>query len=161
VRRDQTKPEVRKEGERVVECSFVSDKWYATRDFSLLENRWFDWRDNRGVRDRYHVCEVGLGSAVTDAARLQMKMMYERLDGQATDRAEAFGMDLRMWLHLSKTDKVWGWFMIRTILYGQELRASLSGVLKRALYAGVNDGAFKHDLTAFSLEYLAATMPKV
>jgi len=52
VRRDQTKPEVRKEGERVVECSFVSDKWYATRDFSLLENRWFDWRDNRGVRDR-------------------------------------------------------------------------------------------------------------
>jgi hypothetical protein len=50
-----------------------------------------------------------------------------------------------MWLHLSKTDKVWGWFMIRTVLSGQELRAGIGGVLKRALHAGVNDGAFKHD----------------
>jgi AcrR family transcriptional regulator len=110
------------------------------------------------IQDITEAADVGYGSfynhflskdavvsAVTDAARLHMKMMYERLDGQATDRAEAFAMDLRMWLHLSKTDKVWGWFMIRTILYGQELRASLSGVLKRALYAGVNDSAFKHD----------------
>jgi hypothetical protein len=59
---DQTKPEVRKEGERVVECSFVRDKWYATREFSLLENRWFDWRRNR---DRYPLCEVGLGWVIT------------------------------------------------------------------------------------------------
>ncbi len=110
------------------------------------------------IQDITEAADVGYGSfynhflskdaivsAVTDAARHHLKLVYERLDGQATDRAEAFAMDLRMWLHLSKTDKVWGWFMIRTVLSGQELRAGIGGVLKRALYAGINDGAFKHD----------------
>jgi AcrR family transcriptional regulator len=82
-------------------------------------------------------------SAAIDAAREHLKQMYERLDGLTADRAEAFAMDLRLWLHQSKTDNIWGWFMIRTILSGEELRSGVGGVLKRALDAGVRDGVFR------------------
>jgi len=36
------------------------------------------------------------------------------------------------------------WFMIRTVL-SAAVRRHWRGVLKRALYAGIKDGAFKHD----------------
>ncbi len=107
------------------------------------------------IQDITAAADVGYGSfynhflskdaivgATIDAARLHLKQMYERLDGLTADRAEAFAIDLRMWLHLSKADKIWGWFMIRTVLSGEELRSSVGGVLKRALQAGVKDGAF-------------------
>jgi AcrR family transcriptional regulator len=83
-------------------------------------------------------------SAAIDAARLHMKQVFDSLDGLTTDRAEAFALDLRMCLHMSKTDKVWGWFMIRTVLSGEALRAGVGGVLRRALDAGIGDGAFMH-----------------
>ena len=57
---DQTKPEVRKEGERVVECSFFNDGWYAIREFSLLQNRWM-----RSDHDLYCPRKVSLGWVVT------------------------------------------------------------------------------------------------
>lgn len=123
--------------------------------YDIIARRGFD---GLVIQDITEAADVGYGSfynhflskdavvsAVTDAARVHMKAIYERLDGRAGDRIEAFAMDLRMWLHLTKTDKLWGWFMIRTVLSGQELRAGIGGVLKRALYAGIEDGSFKND----------------
>ena len=84
-------------------------------------------------------------SAAIDAARLHAKTIFERLDGLTADRIEAFATDLRMWFHVSNADRTWGWFMIRVILSAADFRASLAGLIKRALQAGVKDGAFKQD----------------
>ncbi len=93
----------------------------------------------------HFVSKEAIVSAAIEAARLHTKHMYERLDGLTSDRVEAFATDLRMWLHISKTDRIWGWFMIRTVLSGNEFRESIANLLKRALHAGISDGAFKHD----------------
>jgi AcrR family transcriptional regulator len=83
-------------------------------------------------------------SAVIEAAQLHAKHMYERLDGLTQDRVEAFATDLRMWLHVSTADTRWGWYTIRTVVSAPEFRASIAELLRRAVHAGVEDGAFKH-----------------
>lgn len=83
--------------------------------------------------------------AVIDAACAHIKAVYECIAGLPADSAEALARDLRMCLSLSRTDKVWGWFVIRTFLSDEELRESIRGSIQRRIYTGLKDGAFKHE----------------
>jgi AcrR family transcriptional regulator len=84
--------------------------------------------------------------AVIKAALLRILGLSDRLVEVLPDPVEAFGMDLRMGLHGSRTDRVWGWFLIRsTLSRGQTLRMGMADSLKRSIENGVAGGHFKCD----------------
>jgi AcrR family transcriptional regulator len=123
------------------------------------------------IQDITQRADVGYGSfynhfpskdaiveAVIEAAHLRTKQMYEHLDGIATDRVEAFATDLRMWFHVSTADTLWGWFMIRTVLSAKEFRLEIASLLKRAVHAGLEDGAFKYGDAGMAHEIVAGLL---
>jgi len=83
-------------------------------------------------------------AAAIEAFRLHTKEMYESLDGLTSNRVEAFANDVRIWLRVAKTDSVWGWFMIRAVLSGNDFRFGISDLIRRAVAAGIEEGVFKH-----------------
>ncbi len=121
--------------------------------YEIIARRGFD---GLVIQDITQAADVGYGSfynyflskeaivaAVAEAARDHMADLFSRMSSQSADRAEAFGLDLRMWLHLSRTDGQWGWFALRTVLTEDDLRASIGALLKQAIDAGMADGSFK------------------
>jgi AcrR family transcriptional regulator len=110
------------------------------------------------IQDITQAADVGYGTfynhfttkdaivaAVIDASRDFTKEIYGRLGEHASDRAEAFVLELLGCLRLSKADKTWGWFIVRTVLSGEESRSWVAADLKRALDACVDAGAFRPD----------------
>lgn len=111
------------------------------------------------IQEITQVADVGYGTfynhfpskesvvdAVVGAALLRILDLSNRLTEMLPDAVEAFGMDLRMGLHMSRTDRIWGWFMIRSILSrGQTLRVGVADSLKQSIEKGVADGYFKCD----------------
>jgi AcrR family transcriptional regulator len=105
------------------------------------------------IQDITQAADVGYGTfynhfttkdaivaAVIDASRDFTKEIYRRLGEHASDRAEAFVLELLACLRLSKADKTWGWFIVRTVLSGEERRSGIAVDLKRALDACVEAG---------------------
>lgn len=84
--------------------------------------------------------------AVIEAGLRRILVLSDRLSEVASDRAEAFGMELRICLRASRTDRVWGWFVIRSILSrGQTLRIGIADNLRRNIERGVGTGEFQCD----------------
>lgn len=123
------------------------------------------------IQDITEAADVGYGSfynhfpskeaivaAVNDAANDYTKEVHRRLAGLASDRAERFAMSLRKSLHLIKTDQLWGWFLIRTMLSRAELRSSIGDGLKHAIAAGLNEGVFKHEDIDMAYETIAGLL---
>ncbi len=119
---------------------------------------------NRGleglvIQDITEAAGVGYGSfynhftskeaaaaAVVDASRNYTKEVYRQLADRTSDHAEAFAFGLLSCLQLSKADKTWGWFIVRTVLSGEDRRAGIGGDLQRAVDACVEAGVLRHDL---------------
>jgi len=110
------------------------------------------------IQDITEAADVGYGTfynhfttkdaivaAVIDASRDFTKEIYRRLGEHASDRAEAFVLELLACLTLSKADKIWGWFIVRTVLSGEERRSWVAEDLMRALDSCVEVGAFRPD----------------
>jgi AcrR family transcriptional regulator len=84
--------------------------------------------------------------AVIESALLRILEISDRLGEIMPDPVEAFGMDMRICLHGSRTDRVWGWFLIRsTLSRGQRLRLGIADSLKQSIEEGVAAGHFKCD----------------
>ena len=84
--------------------------------------------------------------AVVESALLRIVGISNNLAETIPDPVEAFAMDLRLCLHGSRTDRVWGWFLIRsTLSRGQRLRLGIAGSLKQIIEQGVASGHFKCD----------------
>jgi AcrR family transcriptional regulator len=111
------------------------------------------------IQDITEAADVGYGSfythftskeaivaAVIDAGRRHAKDIYHRLGEHTSDRAEAFALELLACLHLSKADKTWGWFVIRTVLSGEQPRSGIGGDIARSLDACVREGVLRPDL---------------
>jgi AcrR family transcriptional regulator len=110
------------------------------------------------IQDITQAADVGYGTfynhfttkdaivaAVIDASRDFTKEIYRRLGAHASGRAEAFVLELLGCLRLSKTDKTWGWFIVRTELSG-ERRSGIADDLKRALDACVAACVFRGEI---------------
>jgi AcrR family transcriptional regulator len=110
------------------------------------------------IQDITEAADVGYGSfynhftskeavvaAVVDAALAQSAALYEALGAYASDRVESFAMELRACLKQSQIDPVWGWFMLRAMMSGQELRVSVGQRLKRSIEGGIAAGIFAAD----------------
>jgi AcrR family transcriptional regulator len=123
------------------------------------------------IQDITQRADVGYGSfynhfaskeaiveATIEAAHLRTKQMYEGLDAHTADRVEAFAADLRMWFHVSTADTRWGWFMIRTVLSAKEFRSGVAELVKRAIRAGIDDGAFTHGDVEMAHEIIAGLL---
>ncbi len=111
------------------------------------------------IQDIAEAADVGYGSfynhftskdaivaAVIDASRGFSKELYRRLTQHASDPAEAFALELLACLRLSKADKTWGWFIVRTVLSGEDSRTAIGGGLKRALDSCAEAGVLGKDL---------------
>jgi AcrR family transcriptional regulator len=136
--------------------------------FGIIARRGFE---GLVIQDITEAADVGHGSfynhftskdaivqAIVDAARVRIKSVYECMAGLTDDRVEAFARDLRMCLYLSQTDEVWGWFVIRTVLSGKELRNSIRGNIQRGIHAGIRDNAFKHHDIEMAYETIAGLL---
>lgn len=111
------------------------------------------------IQEITQVADVGYGTfynhfpskeaivdAVVEAALLRILDTAQRLQRVFPDGVDAFGMDLRLSLNDSKTDRVWGWFLIRSILSrGQTLRMGVSDSFKESIERGVAEGYFRCD----------------
>ena len=110
------------------------------------------------IQDITEAADVGYGSfynhfsskeaivaAVIDAALARSSALYENLGTKASDRVEAFAMELRTCLRQSQCDPVWGWFILRTMLSGQHLRFTMAERLKRSIEDGIAAGVFTAD----------------
>ena len=110
------------------------------------------------IQDITEAADVGYGSfynhfsskeaivsAVIDAALAESAALYERVGELASDRIEAFAMELRACLKHSQSDPVWGWFILRSMLSGQQLRLSIGERLKRSIEEGLRAGVFTAD----------------
>jgi AcrR family transcriptional regulator len=108
------------------------------------------------IQDITEAADVGYGTfynhfttkdaivaAVIDASRDFTKEIYRRLGEHASDKAEAFALELLACLRLSKADKTWGWFIVRTVLSGEERRSGIAVDLNRALEACVEASVFR------------------
>ena len=111
------------------------------------------------IQDITEVADVGYGTfynhftskeaivaAVIDSSRDFAKEIYRRLSEHTSDRAEAFALELLACLRLSKADKTWGWFILRTVLSGEDSRSGIGTDLQRSLYACVQAGVLREDL---------------
>jgi len=111
------------------------------------------------IQDITQAADVGYGTfynhfttkdaivaAVIDASREFTREIYRRLGEHASDRAEAFILELLACLRLSKADKTWGWFIVRTVLSGEERRSWVAADLNRTLTAGIEAGVFHPDI---------------
>jgi AcrR family transcriptional regulator len=98
------------------------------------------------IQDITEAADVGYGSfynhfvskdavvaAVIDAARNYSHEIYRRLRERSSDQAEVFAMELLACLSLSKADKTWGWFILRTVLSGEDKRSGIGADLRRSL----------------------------
>jgi AcrR family transcriptional regulator len=83
--------------------------------------------------------------AVIDAALARSAALYDAVAALDLDRVETFAMELRSCLELSRTDPVWGWFIIRTMLSGQQIRLAMAERLKRSIDGGIKAGVFAAD----------------
>ena len=84
--------------------------------------------------------------AVIESALLRILGISDRLIEIMPDPVEAFGMGMRICLHGTRTDRVWGWFLIRsTLSRGQKLRLGIADSLKQSIEEGVAAGYFKCD----------------
>jgi len=97
-------------------------------------------------------------SAAIEAFRLHTKGMYENLDGLTSDRVEAFANDVRVWLRVAKTDRMWGWFMIRAVLSGNDFRFGIGDLIRRAVAAGIEEGVFRHQDIDMARETVAGLL---
>jgi AcrR family transcriptional regulator len=111
------------------------------------------------IQDITQAADVGYGTfynhfttkdaivaAVIDASRDFTKEIYRRLGEHASDRAEAFVLELLACLTLSNADKTWGWFIVRTVLSGEERRSWVAADLNRAIDACAEAGVFRRDI---------------
>ncbi|MGA7323325.1 MAG: TetR/AcrR family transcriptional regulator [Rhodomicrobium sp.] len=111
------------------------------------------------IQDITEVAEVGYGSfynhftskdaivaAVIDASRDFAREIYRRLATSTSDRAEAFALELLACLRLSKEDKTWGWFILRTVLSGEGNRSGVGADLRHALDACIQAGILPGNL---------------
>jgi AcrR family transcriptional regulator len=110
------------------------------------------------IQDITEVADVGYGSfynhfaskeavieAVIDAAMARNTALYEGLNAQAADGVEKFAFELRSCLEQSRSDTVWGWFVIRTMLSGAQSRQLIADRLKRGIDGGIRAGVFVTD----------------
>jgi AcrR family transcriptional regulator len=111
------------------------------------------------IQDITEAADVGYGTfynhfttkdaivaAVIDASRDFTKEIYRRLGEHASDRGEAFVLELLACLRLSKADNTWGWFIVRTVLSGEERRSWVAADLRRALDVCIEAGVFRPDI---------------
>ena len=111
------------------------------------------------IQDITEAADVGYGSfynhfaskdaiveAVINASRDYAKEMYRRLGNYAANRAEAFALEILACLRLSKADKTWGWFTVRTVLSGEDRRSGIESDLQRVLDACAEAGVCSHEL---------------
>lgn len=110
------------------------------------------------IQDITEAADVGYGSfynhftskeavvgAVVDAALAQSAALYDTLSTYTSDRVESFAMELRACLKQSQIDPVWGWFMLRAMMSGHELRIAVGKRLKRSIEGGIAAGVFAAD----------------
>jgi len=107
------------------------------------------------IQDITEAADVGYGSfynhfsskeaivdAVIEAALAHAAALYGRVAATGADRVETFAMELRSCLEMSRIDPVWGWFIIRTMLSGQQIRLATAERLKRSIEGGIAAGVF-------------------
>jgi AcrR family transcriptional regulator len=80
--------------------------------------------------------------AVIEAALAHGAALYGSVASIGADRVETFAMELRSCLELSRIDPAWGWFIIRTMLSGQQIRQAMAERLKRSIEGGIAAGVF-------------------
>ncbi len=111
------------------------------------------------IQDITEAADVGYGSfynhfaskdaiveAVIDASRDYAREMYRRLADHASDRSETFALEILACLRLSKADKTWGWFTVRTVLSGEDRRSEIEGQLQRVLDGCAEAGVYRPEL---------------
>ena len=106
----------------------------------------------------HFLSKEGIASAVIDAARLHIEQIHECLGGLSADFTEAFAIELRVMLHLCKTNERWGWFVINSILSGQDLRFGVRDILKRGVDSGISNGAFKYGDVEMAYEIIGGLL---
>jgi AcrR family transcriptional regulator len=107
------------------------------------------------IQDITEAADVGYGSfynhfsskeavvdAVIDAALARGAALHDSVAAQMLDRVETFAMELRSCLELSRSDTVWGWFIIRTMLSGHQIRLATAERLERSIEGGIEAGVF-------------------
>jgi AcrR family transcriptional regulator len=107
------------------------------------------------IQDITEAADVGYGSfynhfsskdavidAVIDAALARHAALYESWNVEGLDRVDTFALELRSCLEQSTDDPVWGWFLIRTMLSGQQIRTVIADRLRRSIEGGVAAGVF-------------------
>ena len=107
------------------------------------------------IQDITEAADVGYGSfynhfsskeavvdAVIDAAIARSGALHDSVAALGLDRVAAFAMELRSCLELSRSDTVWGWFIIRTMLSGQQIRVATAERLRHSIEGGIKAGAF-------------------
>ena len=107
------------------------------------------------IQDITEAADVGYGSfynhftskdaivnAVIEAARDHTRQIFRRLASTTSDQVEIFALELRASLQLSKADKTWGWFTIRTALSGEEPDSGIGRELRLSLDECLKSGAF-------------------
>lgn len=107
------------------------------------------------IQDITEAADVGYGSfynhftskeaiidAVVNAALERSMALYEQIHAETSDRVEAFALELRCCLEQSRSDPVWGWFVIRTMLSWPKVRLAMGERLRRSIEGGIKAGAF-------------------
>jgi AcrR family transcriptional regulator len=110
------------------------------------------------IQDITEAADVGYGSfynhfsskeaivaAVVDAVLAQSAALYEALGAHASDRVERLALEFRACLRQSQNDPVWGWFVLRAMMSGHEIRHSIGDRLRRSIEGGIAAGVFVAD----------------
>lgn len=72
--------------------------------------------------------------AVIDAAFKRIMEFHERSSAIWPDAVDAFGMGMRVSLNEAKNDRMWGWFVIRSVLSGgQSFHRGVASHLKKRI----------------------------
>ncbi len=84
--------------------------------------------------------------AVTEAALQRILDLHGEVGEIWPGSLESFAMGMRVSLNECKRDRMWGWFLVRSVLSGgQAFHRGAAAQLKRSLEDGVAAGCFKCD----------------
>ncbi len=110
------------------------------------------------IQDITEAADVGYGSfynhfsskeavveAVITAALARNAALNEKLSAVAADGVEKFAFEIKSCLEQSKSDPVWGWFVIRAVTSGTQSRLVIADRLKRSIEGGIRSGVFVAD----------------
>ncbi|WP_088343234.1 MULTISPECIES: TetR/AcrR family transcriptional regulator [Rhodomicrobium] len=84
--------------------------------------------------------------AVIDAAFQRIMEFHQRASAIWPDAVDAFGMGMRVSLNEAKNDRMWGWFVIRSVLSGgQSFHRGVASHLKKRIEQCVAAGHVRCD----------------